>query len=101
MPDPVRIEISEAGVQEVMYSDDVRDMLMDAARPVVARAKASAPRRTGAGADSIRAEPVFDGFEWTVRVSWTRDSYYLYFHDQGTRYQRAQGFLEGALEAEA
>lgn len=98
MPDPVRVEISEAGVQEVLYSDDVRDMLMDAAVPIVARAKARAPRKTGAGADSIRSEPVFDGFEWTVRVSWTRDAYYMYFHDQGTKFQRAQDFLGSALE---
>lgn len=49
-----------------------------------------APRRTGAGAHSIRAQadPGLPGF----RVSWDRDHFYMSFHELGTNHQPARPF---------
>lgn len=98
MPDNVRVDVDVAAVRSIVSSDDMRDFLMEEAKPVVARAQLLAPKKTGAGAASIRSEPVVDFDEWTVRVSWDRDHYYLYFRDRGTVYQSAAPFLEQALE---
>jgi len=103
MPDDIRVVHDESAYRALMTSDDLRDFLMEEAAPVVERAKSPgyAPRRTGAGAESIRAEPVVDIDEWTVRVSWTRDRFYMYFHNEGTDRLRATNFLERALEGVA
>jgi hypothetical protein len=101
MPDAdVVVVLDEDGFRELRSSDDMRDFLMEQAGPVVERARLRAPKRTGRGAESIRAEPVMDSFldEWTVRVSWTRERYYMYFHNEGTIYLPELGFLEAALE---
>jgi hypothetical protein len=95
-----RIDVDEGAVRDIVTSDDMRDTLMDAAGPIVNRAKLLAPKRSGAGAESIRAEPVLDVFAWTVRITWTRERYYMYFHDRGTESLRAEEFLEAALEGE-
>jgi len=100
MPDDTHVVVSEVGVRQIMAGTDLRDMLMDMGEPIASRARAGAPKKTGLGAASIRAEPFFDGFTWTVRISWTRDRYYMYFRDRGTQYQRGQDFLEAALEGE-
>ena len=99
MPDDVHVVLDESAIRDLSASDEMRDALMDIADPVVLTARALAPKRSGRGAESIRAEPVFDSAdrEWTVRISWTRDHYYLYFHDHGTRQLPAREFLEAAL----
>jgi hypothetical protein len=99
MPDSdVLVVLDEDGFRELRSSDDMRDFLMEEAEPIVDRARYGAPKRTGRGAESIRAEPVMDLDEWTVRVSWTRERYYMYFHNEGTKYVPEMGFLEAALE---
>lgn len=99
MSDGVRVVVDEQAVQAVAGSVDMRDLLMEFGEPVEARAKAGAPKRTGDGAGSIRREPVLDGPDWTVRISWDRPHYYMYFHDRGTEHLPARPFLEPALEA--
>lgn len=102
MPDDVVVRTVpyEQGYRELLSSDDLRDYLLEVAEPVVRRAQAAAPKRTGQGAASIRSEPVLDGFVWTARVSWTRQHYYMYFHDQGTVHLPASEFLELSLGGE-
>jgi len=95
----VRVDVDQQAVAAVAASTDVRDLLMEAGEPVEDRAKLGAPKETGEGAGSIRREPVLDGFAWTVRISWDRPHYYLYFHDRGTEHLPARPFLEPALEA--
>ncbi len=94
----VRIVLHQAEIDGLANDPQWRDVLLQAAQPVVAAAKAGAPKRTGEGAASIRAEEVLDGPEWTVRVSWDRDRFYMYFHERGTRHLPARPFLVPALE---
>ena len=95
----VRVDVDERAVRALSSSADMRDLLLDAGEPVVRHARALAPKDTGEGAASIREEAVLDGFVWTVRVSWDRAHFYMYFHDQGTKHIPARPFLEPALEA--
>lgn len=69
------------------------------AEPLVRSARAGAPKATGAGAASIRAElaPGVDA-AWEVRVSWDQLHYYMRFHELGTRYLPADPFLRPALD---
>lgn len=90
----VRVELNEAGFREVRRDPGLRDeMVRVASRTLVPRAKTRAPKRTGYGASTIRAEPLFDGDEWTVHVSWDRSAYYMVFSQFGTRYMPAHPFL--------
>lgn len=94
----VRVIVDERAVRALSSSDDMRDLLLEVAEPVVDRARMRAPKKTGRGAESIRSEPVLDMDAWTVRVSWEREQYHMYFRERGTRYQSADPFLEAALE---
>jgi len=89
-----RVELNEAGFRDLQRSPALRDQLQQIAdRTLVPRSKARAPRATGFGASTIHAEPVFVDGEWTVRVGWSRDAYYLRFHQFGTRHLPARPFL--------
>ncbi|MGW3608942.1 HK97-gp10 family putative phage morphogenesis protein [Micromonospora sp. NPDC005163] len=96
--DNVRVTVDERAVDAVVRSVDMRDLLLEAAEPIEARVVAGAPKASGEGARSIRSEPVLDGPDWTVRISWDRAHFYLYFHDRGTRRLPARPFLEPALD---
>ena len=94
----VRVVNDERAIAAIAGSLDVRDLLVESARPIVGRAQALAPRRTGGGAESIRSEPVLDGPDWTVRISWDREHFYMYFHEFGTKRLPDRPFLEPALD---
>lgn len=66
--------------------------------PVVRAAQTAAPKATGAGAASIRAEGQITGRGAGVAVSWDRDHFYMFFHERGTRYLPARPFLEPSLD---
>lgn len=68
--------------------------LMERAIPVVHGAQAAAPKLTGAGAASIQAEMG----EGEVAISWSRERYYMKFHELGTQYLPARPFLVPALD---
>lgn len=67
--------------------------------PLVRDTRAAAPKATGVGAASIRAElaPGVDA-AWEVRVGWDQLRYYMGFHELGTRYLPADPFLRPALD---
>ncbi len=71
--------------------------MLDLGVEVANDAAALAPKRTGAGARSIRAEyaTAADGGR-EVRVSWDRDHFYMGFAEFGTEHQRATPFLRPA-----
>lgn len=76
--------------------------MLEAAKPVVDKARFDAPRRSGLGAASIQAQPFSEiGGEQTVHISWDREHYYLGFHELGTVQLPARHFLEDALEGQA
>lgn len=68
------------------------------AEGVAEQMRATAPRRTGHGADSIRSEPApnpADGF----RVSWDKDHFYMHFLNDGTPHLRARHFAQDAARS--
>jgi HK97 gp10 family phage protein len=66
--------------------------------PVVRAAQSAAPKATGAGAASIRAEARLTDLSPGVAVSWDRDHFYMYFMEKGTRYLAARPFLVPAVD---
>lgn len=66
---------------------------------VANRARAQAPHRTGAGGASIIAEPVIAPLVgWTCDIGWDHRHTYMRYTDRGTKYIRAQYYMERALE---
>lgn len=93
----VELVVYDAAIQELARDSRMGDVLVEAAAPAVAEARAGAPRRTGAGGASIHAEPVLDGPEWTARATWERERFYMYFHERGTEKMPARPFLVPAF----
>lgn len=91
-------EINQAGIAELMSSIGMRNALLEAVVPHIALAKQLAPKRTGRGAASIHSEAELVDGEWNVDVSWSRERYYMYFQERGTRYMRPHSFLVPAFE---
>lgn len=85
-------------IEDLARDPDIRAGLLAAAAPIVRGAAAAAPKQTGAGAASIRAEAVLDGPEWTARVSWDREHYYMFFQERGTVNLPARPFLVPTVE---
>lgn len=97
MPDPV-IRWNEAELAAMARQDYIRRALAAYGGQVASAAAASAPRRTGAGAASIKGRTVLEDSEWTARVSWDTTHFYMRMQDLGTRFLPAQHFLERALD---
>jgi HK97 gp10 family phage protein len=95
----VRVEVNHVEIRQIGRSGGAKRAVLDAARPVVRRAQAAAPKRTGAGAASIKAEPVLKRGQWEAHVSWDRRrAWYLRFHEFGTsRGIQARHFLRRAV----
>ena len=93
----VRVEVHDRAFVELLHRPDFRDEIVDIGNGFVAsEAALRAPKRTGFGASTIHAEPVLEPDGWVARVSWSRDAYYLQFHEFGTQYMDEDPFLEPA-----
>ncbi len=93
----VRVRIDEAAVAALAADPHVLAGVGQVADQIAQAMAARAPRRSGAGARSIHAEPApnpVDGF----RVSWDQDHFYMSFQNDGTNHQRARHFVEDALQ---
>lgn len=93
-----RVRINEAAIQALAAQPEIRETLIREAQPVVMAARAGAPKLTGAGAASIDAEPKFDGDQWVAWITWSRERYYMIFHEFGTKHMPARPFMRPALE---
>lgn len=98
MTGDVRVVVHDAAIEDLLRDPGVRRGLMEQSFPVVSQARGRAPKNTGRGAASIRAEPVLDGPEWTVRISWDREHFYMYFKERGTQSLPPRPFLVPTLE---
>lgn len=87
-----------AGFLELKYNPLLLADILEKVEPVVEAAQAAAPKKSGAGAASIRAEPNYDETEPTVRISWDVEHYYLRFHELGTKYLPERPFLRPAVD---
>lgn len=90
-----RFELNEDGVN-ALVADVAADALKSAADAVAEAAKRRAPRRTGRGADSIRAERTGPT---DFKVSWDQKHFYMQFAELGTEKERARPFLRPALDS--
>jgi HK97 gp10 family phage protein len=97
MADDVEVRVHDAAIVRLAGELGMRNALLDATRPRLMRAKASAPRETGGGAASIHAEAVLDRGSWEVRASWDREHYYMHMHEGGTKYMPPRPFLVPAF----
>lgn len=94
----VRVRINQSAVLGLTADPKMRDLLLQSAGPLVSAAQGRAPKLTGLGAASIDAEAVPDRSGWTVHISWSRERYYMYFHEVGTKTLPARPFLASTLE---
>lgn len=97
MADDVEVTWDDAAIAALEGDPHLLASLMEFGERVAAGARSAAPRRTGAGAESIHAEP-HPGIRPEVRVSWSRDNYYMYFSERGTVHMPARPFLVPALD---
>ena len=96
----VHVDLYREEIRQLVVSDDTKNMVHDIADPVEHLAQVLAPKDTGRGARSIHTEMVLDGDDWEARISWTwPETYYLYWHEQGSRELVPRPFLEPALRA--
>lgn len=86
------------GFVELRYNPLLLAEILDQAEPVAELARATAPRKTGQGAESIRAEVSYEDEAPSVRISWDVEHYYMRFHEQGTKYLPARPFLKPAVD---
>ena len=94
----VRVDFDDRDLRALAADPEVGREMARIAAPIVREAQTRAPRLTGAGASSIRADQVVERGEQEVHICWDRDHYYMAFHEFGTRYLPARPFLEPTVE---
>lgn len=83
-------------IADVIRSPGVKTALLEDGFKVARLAAQYAPRRTGDGARSIRAELARGSSDPEVRVSWDSTHFYLGFIELGTEDRSAESFLRRA-----
>jgi hypothetical protein len=73
------VELHEAEIAAVTHQAWFEQGLRAEVEPRVERARARAPRRTGAGARSIHAEFVQGAEGWEAHVSWDKEHEYMHY----------------------
>lgn len=94
------VRVNRAELARVAALPGVGAALRDVGDQVAERAAAAAPKDSGEGARSIRAELSDDRGLPVVRVSWDRAHFYMLFHEVGTSRKSARPFLRPALDAQ-
>ena len=90
------VEFNRKAVKQVMRDPALGRALLDDGWRVAEVAANLAPKDTGGGAKSIRAELVKGSGDPEVRVSWDRDHFFLGFAELGSEHQPARPFLRVA-----
>jgi hypothetical protein len=96
--DDVRVVLHQGEIDKLSTDPALRAELLQRADPIVRESQFLAPKRTGLGAASIHVEAVLDGAEWTARIGWTRDRFYMWFQHAGTQTLPARPFLVQAAK---
>ena len=94
----VEVVVHEREVQRVLADPGYGATVLHQARQtVLATARSLAPKKSGAGAESmaasLRTDP--DG-SYVVRIAWDKTHYYMQFQDVGTVHVPALRFMEQA-----
>jgi HK97 gp10 family phage protein len=86
-----RIVVDQAAIDALESDPRVLAAIDKQVNPaVIARMKHRAPKDTGAGAESIHAEP--DPDQPGFRIGWDPDHFYMSFAELGTEHQPARPF---------
>jgi HK97 gp10 family phage protein len=92
-----RSEVDDSAIRRALrYNTDVTAALNKVGKRIAEDAAAAAPKQTGAGARSIHHEIGYDTDGAYVRVSWTKERFYMAFAELGTSKQNATPFLRPA-----
>lgn len=83
------LRLDSAAIDDLAYGPDAQDLAQDAGDAVARIARTLAPKRTGAGAASIRAAVATDSDGAYAEVSWDEAHAYMRFSNRR--------FLEPAL----
>jgi HK97 gp10 family phage protein len=95
------VRLDDAAIRALGASAEVKADLESIGRQVADRARAAAPKATGAGAASITYETGVDADGAYVRVAPDSDHFYLSsFVELGTSKTPARPFLRPALEGD-
>lgn len=94
----MRIEWNRQEIQRMAGDPVLRQAARDVGVAIARDARAAAPKRTGAGAASLRSAEVLIDARWEIQVGADQLHAYMRFPDRGTRYIPAQFFLEHAAE---
>jgi HK97 gp10 family phage protein len=87
----VRVVLDQAAIDALASDPQVLAAVGEIADAVADRMRERAPKDTGAGAESIHAEPAPDAADG-FRVSWDEDHFYMGFAELGTEHQPATPF---------
>jgi HK97 gp10 family phage protein len=82
--------------RELRYNRNVTVALENIGKAIANDARAAAPKQTGKGARSIHHEVGVDSDGAYVRVSWSKEAFYMQFAELGTSKQNATPFLRPA-----
>lgn len=89
----MRRKINHAAAAALARDPKVLEYTEQVAEEVAARARKRAPKRTGAGAESIHVERVEKEGDIVFRVSFDTEHFYMFFNEVGTEKQKAHPFL--------
>ncbi len=90
------VRLNQAVIDARGSSEDAKRLLAKWGGQIAADARAGAPKDTGAMAASIDYEVGEDSKGAYVRVSWSKDRFYLLFSEVGTSKKSARPFLRPA-----
>jgi len=96
----VRVNVDEKALRRLIESQGIEAALTRVGDQVAERAAQAAPKDSGEGARSIRAEVAHDEDGPHVNVSWDKAHFYMAFHELGTSRMSARPFLRPALDAQ-
>lgn len=87
------VRLNQRAIDDWASSHDAQEVLRDLGEQVVSDAQRDAPKRTGAGAESIHYEIDHDSKGAVVRIGWDDEHWYMIFSELGTSQQSARPFL--------
>jgi HK97 gp10 family phage protein len=90
------VQPNRSAIDAYGSSEDAKRLLAKLGGFIAVDARAGAPKDTGAGAASIDYEVGEDSKGAYVRVSWSKDRFYMMFVELGTSKKSARPFLRPA-----
>ena len=91
-----RVEINQAEMDRLLQDPAIGEFADRLADKGARDAASDAPRMSGRGAASIKGRAEFENGRWRIKLGPDRPHGYMRFPERGTRYLRAQRFMERA-----